>query len=227
MQLNQLNHRRFETIAASLTICVLGSVYMQQANAGCAPSYFSKKAVSWQSPNASVGEGKFIKADYRHGGDDDEYGPSFFRPAITGLWAFEFDSKGNLGTLGIPDGLFDFGNTMWFADGNEITISGGRDPATGDVCMGTWKQTGARTYELTHIGLAWNPAGNKQGLPVGPAGPSIFKELITLSRDGDSYTGSFTLTVLGPDGKTPALPFPIKGSIAATRVTVNTTTQVP
>jgi hypothetical protein len=50
---------------------------------------------------------------------------------------------------------------------------------------------------------------------------------VTLSRDGQSYTGTFSINQLMPDGKTPALPAPIKGLITATRVTVNTDTQEP
>jgi hypothetical protein len=226
MQRNKLVSRRIGTVAASLAICALGAAFVQQANAGCSQSYLPKKTASWYAPGSLYGAAKFVKADYRQVSEDD-YGQSFFRPAITGVWAFQFISKGNLGTLGIPDGPFDNGNTLWFADGNEMTVSGARDPASGDVCVGVWKQTGEWTYELTHIGLGWNVAGNPQGLPVGPGGPGIFKELITLGRDGNSYSGTFTLTQLGPDGKTPALPAPIKGLVVATRVTQNTTTQVP
>jgi hypothetical protein len=37
--------------------------------------------------------------------------------------------------------------------------------------------------------------------------------------------GTFTINQLGPDGKTPALPALIKGTIVATRVTIDTDTQ--
>ncbi|HEY6458455.1 MAG TPA: hypothetical protein VIY90_24510 [Steroidobacteraceae bacterium] len=48
--------------------------------------------------------------------------------------------------INIPDGApVDGGNTIWFADGNELTYSGVRDPATGAVCLGVRKQTGERT----------------------------------------------------------------------------------
>ena len=121
----------------------------------------------------------------------------------------------------------DGGNTVWFADGNEITYSGIRDPATGATCLGVWKQTGENTYELNHIGLSWNPVGNPQGLPPGAGGPAFIKQYVTLSRDQNSYTGTFTISQLGPDGKTLALPGVITGKIKATRVTIDTTTQVP
>jgi hypothetical protein len=226
MQRHNLINYRFNAAALSVTLFALGAVFLQQASAGCLQPDAPRKTTSMWVPEASTGSPRFIKADYRKV-TDDEYGFSFFRPAITGLWAFQFISMGNKPTLGIPDGPFDDGNTMWFADGNELTYSGGRDPTTGAVCLGVWKQTGERSYELNHIGLGWNPPGNPQGLPVGPAGPSFIKQFVTLDKDGNSYSGTFAITVLAPDGKTPVLPATIKGMVVATRVTVNTTTQVP
>jgi len=45
--------------------------------------------------------------------------------------------------------------------------------------------------------------------------------------DGNEITYSGVRDQLGPDGKTLALPGVITGKIQATRVTMNTTTQVP
>ena len=54
---------------------------------------------------------------------------------IVGLWTVEFIAEGN--TNGIPDdALIDFGTATWHEDGTEEMVSGGRDPSTGDVCMG-------------------------------------------------------------------------------------------
>ena len=104
-----------------------------------------------------------MKADYRQVSED-EFGPSFFRAPIVGLWAFKYTSKGNMATLGIPDGApIDNGNTAWFADGNEVTFSGARNPIVGASCIGVWKQTGERTYVLNHIGLSWNPLAPSTG----------------------------------------------------------------
>ena len=66
------------------------------------------------------------------------------------------------------------------ATGPGSSISGGKAPSTGDVCMGVWEQTGHRTYKLKHIGLAYassdTPAA--QGGPVVPAafvGPGLIR----------------------------------------------------
>jgi hypothetical protein len=188
------------------------------------------------NPQSLFGTARFMKADYRQVSDE-EYGSSFFHAQIVGLWAFKYTSLGNAKTLGIPDGApIDNGNTAWFADGNEITFSGARNPIVGATCIGVWKQTGERTYVLNHIGLSWNPLapsaapagpGNPGGGPGASGGPAFIKQFVTLSRDGQSYTGTFSINQLMPDGKTPALPAPIKGLITATRVTVNTDTQEP
>jgi predicted HD phosphohydrolase len=221
----ELTHH-LKTAAMSVGLLALGTVFMQSVNAGCLQYEAPKRTVSWQTPDAYFGEARFIKANFSK--DDDDYGSAFFRPGITGLWQFKYISKGNAKTLNIPDGApIDGGNTMFFADGNEMTYSGMRDPTTGAVCLGVWKQTGEHSYVLNHIGLSWNPPGNAQGLPAGPGGPAFIKQFITLDRSGNHYSGTFTINQLGPDGKSPALPAPIKGLILATRITVSTDTEEP
>lgn len=220
-----------------IALFALGTGLAQQAGAGCLDVPGIKIPTSeLLSPPPSFGGARFVKADYRQVSED-EFGPSFFRAPIVGLWAFKYTSKGNMATLGIPDGApIDNGNTAWFADGNEITFSGARNPIVGATCIGVWKQTGERTYVLNHIGLSWNPLapstglagpGNPGGGPGASGGPAFIKQSVTLSRDGQSYTGTFSINQLMPDGKTPALPAPIKGTITATRVTVDTDTQEP
>jgi FAD/FMN-containing dehydrogenase len=187
--------------------------------------------------SAFVHRSASFKTDFRNVSEE-ELAPFFFnRAQIVGLWAFKYTSEGNSATLGIPDGApIDGGNTLWFADGNEITYSGMRNPIVGATCLGVWKQTGEHTYVLNHIGLSWNPqapstgpagSSNPDGGPGAPDGPAFIKQFVTLSRDGQSYAGTFTINQLMPDGKTPALPAPIKGTITATRVTIDTDTQEP
>jgi hypothetical protein len=214
--------------AGCLMLLLLGTGFVAQANAGCLQYQGPLKPALWQQPaSGAVG---LMKVGFRNVSDDGSR-PDHFGAEIVGLWAFKYTSKGNANKpapINIPDGApVDGGNTTWFADGNEITYSGVRDPTTGAVCMGVWKQTGEWTYELNHIGLSWNPPGNAAGAPVGPGGPAFIKQYVTLARDGNSYTGTFTITQLGPDGKTLALPGVITGTIAAPRVTISTTTQEP
>jgi hypothetical protein len=218
-------------MAGVISLLTLGMTVIQQANAGCPQIERPAKPVAeWMSPAQPWAGAHFVRADFRTVAEQPEEWRGF-RVPIVGLWAFKYISEGNASKpdpINFPDGMqVDGGNTIWFADGNEITYSGVRDPTTGATCLGIWERTGELTYELNHIGLSWNPAGNPQGLPAGPGGPAFIKQHVTLSKDGNSYTGTFTITQLGPDGKTLALPGVITGKIEATRVTINTTTQVP
>jgi hypothetical protein len=148
-----------------------------------------------------------------------EWEPTVHRAPIVGLWEFKYISKGNEKTLEIPDGaIIDGGITLWYADGNENTVSGVRDPGTGDVCLGVWKRTGDATYELNHVGLSWDATKHAY------IGPAFIKQSVTLADDRKSYTGTFTINQLNPDGKTPSLPALIKGSISAKRVSIDTDT---
>ncbi len=247
----RLNKCRDVVRGVGLTaLFAVGTGLAQQASAGCLDVPGVKIPASYlQNSQSPFGSARFMNADFRQGSQDarfikadfrrepeQDYAPSFFHAPIVGLWAFKYTSKGNA-ALGIPDGApIDGGNTAWFADGNEITFSGVRNPIVGATCIGVWKQTGERTYVLNHIGLSWNPLapsaapagpGNPGGGPGASSGPAFIKQYVTLSKDGQSYTGTFAINQLMPDGKTPALPAPIKGIITATRVTIDTDTQEP
>jgi hypothetical protein len=163
---------------------------------------------------------KFIPATYRTVDDESpDWNSSGHRVPITGLWYFKYFSKGNL-SAGIPDGAqIDGGNTIWFADGNEMTSSAVRAPDSGSICLGVWKRTGEWTYELNHIGLSWDPVKNVS------AGPAFIKQHVVLDHDGDKYSGTFTITQFAADGKT--VDIELKGVIEATRVTVDTDRQLP
>ena len=220
-----------------IMLFALATGLSQQAAAGCLDVPGIKvPTTDLRSSPSLLGPARFMRADFRQVSEE-EFAPSFFHAPIVGLWAFKYTSLGNSVTLGIPDGApIDNGTTGWFADGNEITFSGTRNPIVGATCIGVWKQTGERTYVLNHIGLSWNPLapsagpagpGNPGGGPGAVGGPGFIKQYVTLSKDGQSYTGYFSITQLLPDGKTPALPAPIKGTIAATRITVDTATFEP
>jgi len=71
------------------------------------------------------------------------------------------------GSDGIPDGTeVDASYAQWHSDGTEMQVSGMRAPLTGDVCLGVWIKTGARTYRLNHFGASCDSTG--QNL-IGPA----------------------------------------------------------
>lgn len=187
---------------------------LQQAYAGCGQYEAAPRAAADFRSSDSSGV-HFMRAGYLQVAD--ESASESRRAAIVGLWSFKYISKGNL-SIGIPDGVpVDAGNTIWYADGNEVTSSSMRAPDTGSICLGVWQQTGESTYVLNHIGLSWDPVHNTFG------GPAFIKQHVTLERGGNAYSGTFEISQLGPDGK--SIEVQIKGLIVATRVTLTTDTQ--
>lgn len=197
----------------------------QSAMAGCGP--------------AGLQDGSFKPMGYH----PDNYGP-YNSASITGLWKFVFTAWGNTApnapanALPIPDGaVIDAGFATWHDDGTEL-MNSGRAPASGNFCMGVWKQIGNNTYRLNHWALSWIPhyqPGQTQSfgeLPGGvdealkAFGPTNIQEVIALSDHDNKYTGAFKLTQYVNDGsstpmtETAGAPvaFVILGKIAATRV---------
>jgi hypothetical protein len=131
---------------------------------------------------------------------------------IVGMWHVMFTAEGNSG--GPPDGTpIDNALVVWHADGTEITNSG-RPPQDGDFCMGVWQKAGSEKYRLNHFAWGGNDTtGN-------PTGPTRLIEVVSLSADGSSFSGTFSLRATDSTGKTTAF---IIGKITATRITIQTT----
>jgi hypothetical protein len=118
--------------------------------------------------------------------------------AIVGLWDEHYTS--NFGPI------FET-YSQWHSDGLEIETP---NFAPG-VCMGTWKQMGARTFKLFHVG--WQPGG-------GPNGSVRFelRELNTISRDRNSFDGTYDQKFFDANGNVVLEDI---GTIHATRLSVS------
>ena len=149
--------------------------------------------------------------------------PLQYLEPIAGLYEVTMTAEGN-GPTGLPDGAaVDHAYVAWHADGNEI-MNSGRPAADANFCMGTWAQTGARTYTLKHFMLSWGQSVDADGVDVDNTfvGPASIQETVTLSKDRNSYTGTFVLTqydtnynIILPGG------IPIKGTVSGTRKTID------
>lgn len=155
--------------------------------------------------------------------------PLQFLEPITGLYDVTLTSEH---TPGIPDGtVVDHGYSVWHADGSEI-MNSGRPAGDTNFCLGTWAQTGTRTYVLNHFTLSWFQsvsATPDPGTPPLPglysvnnifAGPGNISETVVLATDRQSFSGSFTITQFDTSGNV-APGFPIKGDVTAKRLTIN------
>jgi hypothetical protein len=161
------------------------------------------------SLNLQYGNAILMPAALLKGGDDD-----FDRDgvSIVGMWHVVFTGQTeNGGAYSLPQ-PFDNSVVVWHSDGTEI-MNSSRPAQDGNFCLGVWQQTGKRQYFLNHIPWQGNdPTGNPQG------GAQIL-EKITLSPDGNSYSGKFTFQAYDTKGG-PTLA--ITGTLTATRITVST-----
>ncbi|MGH7969009.1 MAG: hypothetical protein ACREIC_09820, partial [Limisphaerales bacterium] len=132
---------------------------------------------------------------------------------LAGLYEFTFTSDGT--GNGPPAGVVvDHGFATWHADGSEI-MNSGKPAVGGDFCMGTWAQTGPKTFSLNHYALNWGNALNPDpNNPQDFIGPVNIRENITLAQGNNSYSGAFTLDQYAPDGTT--LLAHVQGTVWAT-----------
>jgi hypothetical protein len=132
--------------------------------------------------------------------------------SIVGMWHVVFTGSSlNGGSYSLPE-PFDNDVAVWHSDGTEI-MNSSRPAQDGNFCLGVWQRTGNRDYFLNHIPWQGNdPTGN-------PQGGAQFLEQITLSADGNHYSGKFTFQAYDTNGN-PTLA--ITGTLTATRITTST-----
>ena len=129
---------------------------------------------------------------------------------IVGFWKVKLVSEGN---PGIPDGtVLDDGFAQWHPDGTEI-LNSSRPAASGNFCLGIWKNTGRFHYTLNHFTLGSDPSNDTL------SGRGQLREEIELDHGGDSYFGTFTSDAYDLSGH---LLVHRQGTVIGTRITVNT-----
>ncbi|HTU50346.1 MAG TPA: hypothetical protein VMF56_07110 [Acidobacteriaceae bacterium] len=133
-------------------------------------------------------------------------------PSIVGMWHVIFTGQTmNGGAYTLPEPL-DNSVVIWHRDGTEI-MNSSRPAQDGNFCLGVWKQTGKREYFLNHIPWQGNdPNGN-------PEGGAQILEQVTLSSDGNHYSGKFSFQAYDTSGNPTLM---ITGTLKATRITPST-----
>jgi hypothetical protein len=122
--------------------------------------------------------------------------------SIVGLWHVVYTAGGS---------VFNESLDQWHSDGTEFE-NAFVPVAQGNICFGVWKTVGTRTVRLHHVGWTYDPtAGGTAN------GTFTVDETNIISRDGKTYTGSFTFTTYPLTGTG----VEVKGTIAATRITVD------
>jgi hypothetical protein len=118
---------------------------------------------------------------------------------IVGLWKVTFTAGGQ---------VTDVGFDAWHSDGTETLND--VSPISHNVCLGVWKQTGPRRFELKHMVLRFDASGAM-------IGTAILRETNIVNREGDVFTGTFTIDFLDLEGH---VVFSGAGEVAGERVTV-------
>jgi hypothetical protein len=190
-------------IIGTVAIVSLGMVLVAEARAGCGDLAWHKaggvQPPSWQRTGQFGPDSLLLVADREASVD-----------RIVGFWKATLVSEGS---SDIPDGtVVDAGLAQWHSDGTEI-LNSSRPAASSNFCLGIWKKTGVFHYTLNHFGLSSDPSTDKL------LGPAQIREEIELDHGGDAYFGTFMIDQYDVSGHLLAH---IQGTVAATRITVNT-----
>ncbi len=190
----------FKKMTATAGLVMIGMILTTAANAECGDPQRYK-------PGASL---------LPQAWHESELGPASLLPIsnstdpIVGFWQVTSTAKGN--SAGPPDGtVIDKGFAQWHSDGTEI-LNSSRAPVTGSFCLGVWKNVSPGHYKLNHFPIGWDQNSNLVGI-------ANLREEVTLSSDGNSFTGTFTLVQYDLSGN---VLVHIVGVLSATRITVNT-----
>jgi len=149
-----------------------------------------------------------LRAGLVNVGDDDN------GASIVGFWHVKF-----VVGSGASAQTIDAGYSQWHADGTEIMNSGGRAPVTSNFCLGVWKKVGYQEYRLNHLAAAWDPTPATNAPNGTLMGPAQIQEDVSLSPDGNHFSGTFTIDQYLENGNLVAH---VAGNITGTRITVNT-----
>jgi hypothetical protein len=82
---------------------------------------------------------------------------------------------------------------VWHSDGTEMLIDQ-TPPVMGNVCLGTYEQTGLRVYVLTHPFWVFDSTGNLTG-------SGLISSTVMLAKDGATFSGSSTEDTFDLKGK--------------------------
>ncbi len=208
------------TLMAAIGVAMLAAVFVPSANAQCmSPKIFKRSALMIPQPflNGELSPAAFTSVAYGVVEASADVNPD----PIVGMWSVEFIAEGNTaastglpGDLVPPDGaVLDRGNSQWHSDGTEIHNSGVRPPPTQSYCLGVWKRVGPSEYKLNHFAISWNLDGTLQG-------PANIRQDITLGRDHNSFTGTFTIDQYNTGNN---LLVHLTGTIQGKRITMDTT----
>jgi hypothetical protein len=141
-----------------LSALVLATMFAPYAHAGCGLYTPVPHAASWRPQITSP---RLVLAALAI----DEEAANSHEPSIVGTWKEKWIAEAGSSSEFPVGSEFDASYSQWHSDGTEINVSGLRAPLTGDVCLGEWIKTGARTYQLNHFGVSYDSTAPPSSVP--------------------------------------------------------------
>jgi hypothetical protein len=203
----------FRKYILSVAAAALALAIVPGASAECGLPSKLAKPMSW---HPQLGQARLLSAS------EDRDKPTPFEPSIVGMWHVIFTAHTQNGDTipGAAGVVIDNSVVVWHSDGTEI-MNSARSAQDGNFCLGVWECTGNRTFLLNHI--AWQGNVFDPSVPpdtIGaPQGGAQIIEKVTLSPDGKSYSGTFTLHAYDTSGNDYAS---FTGTLSAKRITPET-----
>jgi hypothetical protein len=182
------------------------------------------QSVPQNNNQQTTGHARLIRAAYDH----DDFDVNKPNAVIIGMWHVKLTARSVSGAP-IPVGTeIDAGFQQWHSDGTEM-LNSGRPAANSNFCMGVWEQVGPRTFKLNHFAISYTqgPAPDAQSGPTNTlVGPTSIVEEVTVSANGNTYTGTFTITdykeIDTSHGNSLSWQDTISGTITGTRIDATT-----
>jgi hypothetical protein len=207
--------------AAGAIAVVLGAA---TAGAQCLSAAGWKAIAKPAAWSASNGGARLMRAGYQPAAQE----PVNPFASIVGMWHVKLVATSVSGAP-VPVGAeVDAGFQQWHSDGTEM-LNSGRPAANTNFCMGVWEQVGLNTFKLNHFAISYTqgPPPDPQSGPSNTLqGPTSIVEQVTVSPDGKTFKGTFTITDYKESSPTPGSTISwldtISGTVTATRVDVNT-----
>ena len=195
-------------IVPALSALALATMFAPYAHAGCGLNTPVRRPASWQ-PRPQIASPRLVLAAFAI----DEEAATPHEPSMVGTWKEKWIAEAGSSSEFPVGSEFDASYSQWHSDGTEINVSGLRAPLTGDVCLGEWIRTGARTYQMNHFGVSYDSTG--QNL----VGPARIQQWLTLDAKGNSTMGKFTIDQYDESGN---VLVHVQGNVTGTRVTMET-----
>jgi len=176
-------------VMLAAAVATFGTLFAPNANADCGYSAHPQWATA-ASP-----------ARTQNGVQKEQDDASSGQATLVGLWHIKISAGGQVIIQGIE---------AFHGDGTE-TLNDTDAPSSGNVCLGVWTQSGARTYKLKHPFWRWDAAGNL-------IGSAVIRQEVTVDKGSQTFSGTAKVDFLDLSGN---VLFQLQQDVTGERITVD------